>query len=227
MPPLVHVEAQPAQGPLDQGVPQGDGQGHDGCERASRRAGGRAAPAQRPPAPFPCDPFAAPSAPQDATFEVEKRRNAPVRYDRELVANTVRAMKRIDEIRSARAARYHEARMKGSSAITQLMDRQAIAEGVRLVPPRTRRAILHEAATAVGRTAEEAAQVEATLEATGIATIGSLAGKGGRGLNPSARGGAAASSSGFVADDAPMGGSSSAASAFDLAAKAAGAAFSK
>jgi large subunit ribosomal protein L24e len=111
---------------------------------------------------------------QDATFEFEKRRNVPVRYDRNLVSATVKAMKRIDEIQAARARRFHEARMRGSEAMEKLQDRQAIAEGIRLVPPKRREEIVREAAAAVSRTESEAAQIEETIKATGITTMASL-----------------------------------------------------
>ena len=39
---------------------------------------------------------------QDSTFEFEKRRNVPVRYNRELVQTTIKAMKRVGEIRQRR-----------------------------------------------------------------------------------------------------------------------------
>jgi len=39
---------------------------------------------------------------QDSTYEFEKRRNVPVRYDRELIQNTVKAMQRVSEIRQRR-----------------------------------------------------------------------------------------------------------------------------
>ena len=39
---------------------------------------------------------------QDSTFEFEKRRNVPVRYNRELVQTTVKAMKRVAEIKQRR-----------------------------------------------------------------------------------------------------------------------------
>lgn len=39
---------------------------------------------------------------KDTTYEFEKRRNVPVRYDRELVATTLKAMDRIAEIRAKR-----------------------------------------------------------------------------------------------------------------------------
>ncbi len=42
----------------------------------------------------------------DATFEFEKRRNEPVKYSRELWQNTVKAMGRIEEIRTKRE-RHH------------------------------------------------------------------------------------------------------------------------
>ncbi|CAE7786797.1 Rsl24d1 [Symbiodinium sp. KB8] len=158
----------------------------------------------------------------DATFEFEKRRNEPVRYDRNLVATTIRAMKRIDEIRTTREKRFLEARLKGSAALQQLADRQAIAEGIRLVPPRARTEIIKEAAAAVGRTAEEAAQVQATLEATGITTMGSLANKGRAAKAAAAAAAGGASSSGFVADGGAMGMSST---AFGAAVAAAGASF--
>lgn len=39
---------------------------------------------------------------QDSTIEFEKRRNVPVRYDRELVQTTIKAMKRVGEIKARR-----------------------------------------------------------------------------------------------------------------------------
>ena len=39
---------------------------------------------------------------QDSTIDFEKRRNVPVRYDRELVQTTIKAMKRIAEIKTRR-----------------------------------------------------------------------------------------------------------------------------
>jgi len=47
----------------------------------------------------------------DSTFEFEKRRNVPVRYDRELVQNTLKAMKRVGEIRRRREHTFWKHRM--------------------------------------------------------------------------------------------------------------------
>ena len=38
----------------------------------------------------------------DSTLEFEKRRNVPVRYDRDLMATTLKAMKRVMEIKAKR-----------------------------------------------------------------------------------------------------------------------------
>lgn len=48
----------------------------------------------------------------DTTFDFEKRRNTPVKYDRELYAATVKAMKRINSIQFARQHSFYANRMK-------------------------------------------------------------------------------------------------------------------
>jgi large subunit ribosomal protein L24e len=47
----------------------------------------------------------------DSTIEFEKRRNVPVRYDRELVQTTIKAMKRVAEIRKRREHAFWKNRM--------------------------------------------------------------------------------------------------------------------
>jgi large subunit ribosomal protein L24e len=49
---------------------------------------------------------------QDSTIEFEKRRNVPVRYDRELVQTTVKAMKRVGEIRARRERAFFKHRYR-------------------------------------------------------------------------------------------------------------------
>lgn len=51
---------------------------------------------------------------QDSTIEFEKRRNVPVRYDRELVQTTVKAIKRISEIKQKREHAFWRHRMAAS-----------------------------------------------------------------------------------------------------------------
>jgi large subunit ribosomal protein L24e len=47
---------------------------------------------------------------QDSTLEFEKRRNRPVKYDRDLVRHTLQAMKRVDEIKGAREKSFYRQR---------------------------------------------------------------------------------------------------------------------
>ncbi|KAL6276310.1 hypothetical protein ACE6H2_019911 [Prunus campanulata] len=53
---------------------------------------------------------------QDSTFEFERKRNRPERYDRNLTENTLKAIKKIDKVRIIREERHHEKRMKGKKA---------------------------------------------------------------------------------------------------------------
>jgi len=47
----------------------------------------------------------------DSTIEFEKRRNVPIRYNRELVQTTLQAMKRIGEIKQRRERAFWKNRM--------------------------------------------------------------------------------------------------------------------
>ncbi|KAL8059315.1 hypothetical protein ABFX02_03G078000 [Erythranthe guttata] len=49
---------------------------------------------------------------QDATFEFERKRNRPERYDRNVTENTLKAIKKIDKVRVDREARHHDERYK-------------------------------------------------------------------------------------------------------------------
>ena len=60
-------------------------------------------------------------AQSDSTFELERRRHVAVRYDRALMASTIRAMSRISAIRAAREARLHAQRMR----VKRTVERQA------------------------------------------------------------------------------------------------------
>ncbi|KAI6160027.1 ribosomal protein L24e-domain-containing protein [Pisolithus thermaeus] len=48
---------------------------------------------------------------KDSTIDFEKRRNVPVRYDRELVQTTIKAMKRIEDIKKRREHAFWRQRM--------------------------------------------------------------------------------------------------------------------
>ena len=71
----------------------------------------------------------------DATFEFEKRRDVPVRYDRDLMTATIGAMKRVGEIQAAREARFHANRMKGAKSLAKARHAATIAANIDLVKP--------------------------------------------------------------------------------------------
>ncbi|KAJ1610068.1 60S ribosomal protein L24 [Cryptosporidium canis] len=61
----------------------------------------------------------------DTTFEFEKKRNCPVRYDRELYIKTIKAMKLVDKIKESRKERFYKTRlMKQQQAQKTLVDKE-------------------------------------------------------------------------------------------------------
>ncbi len=71
----------------------------------------------------------------DSTFEFEKRRNIPTRYDRELVSTTLRAMKRVEQIQTTREKRFHARRMALSKALQVKQDLSELRKGEHLLAP--------------------------------------------------------------------------------------------
>ncbi|KAJ3340502.1 ATPase-activating ribosome biosynthesis protein [Gonapodya sp. JEL0774] len=81
----------------------------------------------------------------DSTFEFEKRRNVPVRYDRETMATTIKAMKRVMEIRRKRERaftikRVSAALQKSRTDSLKLLqkDRESFGLQVNLVSSKTK-----------------------------------------------------------------------------------------
>ncbi|KAL9272507.1 putative ribosome biogenesis protein RLP24 [Drosera capensis] len=62
---------------------------------------------------------------KDTTFEFERKRNRPERYDRNLTHDTLNAIKTITKVRAARADSHHKKRMKGKASKEQ---REAVKE---------------------------------------------------------------------------------------------------
>ena len=48
----------------------------------------------------------------DTVLDFEKRRNVPIRYNRDLMVKTIQAMKRVDEIKRVRQQRHFDKRME-------------------------------------------------------------------------------------------------------------------
>ncbi|KIY96015.1 hypothetical protein MNEG_11947 [Monoraphidium neglectum] len=70
---------------------------------------------------------------EDATFEMERRRNRPEKYDRDLVIKTVKAVEKISEIRKKRQDRYHEKRMARAKAGQVAQDKQQLEQQIHLI----------------------------------------------------------------------------------------------
>ena len=71
----------------------------------------------------------------DTTFEFEKRRNRPVKYDRELMGKTLEAMQKVDEIKRARESRHFSSRMKDAAVVKKAQARAEIEKSIELLAP--------------------------------------------------------------------------------------------
>lgn len=57
---------------------------------------------------------------KDSVFDFEKKRNEPVKYNRDLYVSTIRAMKRIEQIKSGREELFKENKLKLSKRIKKV-----------------------------------------------------------------------------------------------------------
>jgi len=69
----------------------------------------------------------------DSTLEFEKRRNVPVKYDRDLVSATVSAMTRIQEIKSRRERAFWKNRMLAAKPVDIRTDALEVLSGSHLL----------------------------------------------------------------------------------------------
>jgi len=69
----------------------------------------------------------------DTTFEFEKKRNVPQKYDRELVSTTLRAIKRIEQIKEKRQKQFFENRMKNKKKMETMEAIKDLEENISLV----------------------------------------------------------------------------------------------
>ncbi|KAL8650044.1 MAG: hypothetical protein Q9210_004056 [Variospora velana] len=70
----------------------------------------------------------------DSTLQFAARRNIPVRYNREHVATTLKAMQRVSEIRAKRERVFYKNRMAGNKEKQKAADRKLVAENEHLLP---------------------------------------------------------------------------------------------
>ena len=71
----------------------------------------------------------------DSTFDFEKRRNRPVKYDRDLMGKTILAIKRVEQIQQTRDVRFFENRMQDSKAEKKKQARVEIEKSIELLAP--------------------------------------------------------------------------------------------
>jgi len=69
----------------------------------------------------------------DPSFEFEKRRNAPTKYDRELWTKTVEAMKRVQKIRQRREYQHIRNRQKVGEAMERDKERAEVRRDLALI----------------------------------------------------------------------------------------------
>lgn len=78
----------------------------------------------------------------DSTLTFASRRNVPVRYNRDHIATTLKAMQRVAEVRARRERQFYRNRMAGNRAAQRAADRKLVEENQHLLPPEERTAIL-------------------------------------------------------------------------------------
>ena len=72
---------------------------------------------------------------KDTTFEFEKRRNRPIRYNRDIMEQTLRAMKRVSEIKHKRQDMFFKMRMRAHKTLQRDQVRAEIKKGIELLAP--------------------------------------------------------------------------------------------
>ncbi|ODV84684.1 hypothetical protein CANARDRAFT_28845 [[Candida] arabinofermentans NRRL YB-2248] len=72
----------------------------------------------------------------DSTLTFAQRRNVPVRYNRDLVATTLKAMGRIEEIRQKRERAFYKNRMKGNKERQLALDKKLVENNPELLKMR-------------------------------------------------------------------------------------------
>jgi large subunit ribosomal protein L24e len=70
----------------------------------------------------------------DSTLTFAARRNVPVRYNRDLVSKTLKAMERVSEIRQKRERVFYKKRMAGNKEREKAANRKLVAENEHLLP---------------------------------------------------------------------------------------------
>jgi len=95
----------------------------------------------------------------DPSFEFERRRNQPVKYDRELWAQTITAMQRVETIKNKRQAHFILQRMKVAKKIQKAKDIKEVERDL---------ALIKSPAAGLKKVEEEEAEIESSEIDTSI-----------------------------------------------------------
>jgi large subunit ribosomal protein L24e len=71
----------------------------------------------------------------DSTFEFEKRRHRPEKYDREKMAVALRAMKKVAEIKDKRERAFIKKRMKVKKVHEKVADMKELKQNIDIIKP--------------------------------------------------------------------------------------------
>lgn len=69
----------------------------------------------------------------DPSFEFEKKRHVPIKYDRELWQKTIEAMKKVEEIRSRRVAHHIDTRHAVAKLVQKRSDAYEVTKNIGLI----------------------------------------------------------------------------------------------
>merc|ERR1712046_465114 len=72
---------------------------------------------------------------QDSTFDFERKRNRAVKYDRELYMTTLKAMKKVQEVKEKREALFYKNRMSAVKANRKAEKLRELKQNIDLVRP--------------------------------------------------------------------------------------------
>lgn len=103
----------------------------------------------------------------DSTLTFAAKRNVPVRYNRELVATTLKAMSRIEEIRLKRERAFYKNRMRGNKERQMASDRKLVNDNPELLRMRDvelRKRAEKQAVKAEAESDDDMMDVESELE---------------------------------------------------------------
>jgi len=69
----------------------------------------------------------------DKSLDFEKKRNRPVKYDRDLVNTTLKVMKKVQEIKERREMQFYKKRMEGVKTQENKIKRKEILDGMSII----------------------------------------------------------------------------------------------